>query len=613
MRGSRGLCGSGVSGLAVGVVTASVLVLGLAVRAAPSNLAPQTSDLGAASAQPQEPILEAPTLLCLGIRWPVQGDSNGNARVELAYRRVGDKTWRPALPPIRVRGESRRERFIVPEALFAGSVFDLRPDTAYELRLRLRDPDGGGTERILKARTRREPEWAATGQRREFHVVPGDGGGDGSKAQPFRGLAAAQAVARPGDVFTLAPGRYTGTFEVTKSGEPGRPIVWRANVPTPNIQQSRAPDRAELDGAGAERAITAVGLHDVHFENLLIRNANWGIVAHESSRITVRRCRFTDLQSGFTATRNESGMRDFYIADNEFIGPSTWPRTQGIEDTEAVQVAGEGHVVCYNRIRGYADAVSLFQGYPNRACDFYNNEISECTDDGIELDYGETNVRAFRNRLTNCFQGISVQPIHGGPAYILRNAMYNVELETFKLHNEPAGVLMLHNTSVKAGMPLVLYTSVPVYNSLSRNNLYLGTAASWAYENTAPMVECDFDYDGFGGGPFRDGLVKWNGVRYRTLAELHASGNLYQHVVLVDPTTAFASGIQPPADHKTQFPVTRNDLRLRRGSAAIDAGERLPNVSDSFRGRAPDLGAYELGQPLPHYGPRPASSPPGRP
>jgi hypothetical protein len=46
------------------------------------------------------------------------------------------------------------------------------------------------------------------------------------------------------------------------------------------------------------------------------------------------------------------------------------------------------------------------------------------------------------------------------------------------------------------------------------------------------------------------------------------------------------------------------DLRLREGSAAIDAGVELPNVTDGFRGSAPDLGAYEFGTPLPHYGPR---------
>jgi hypothetical protein len=47
------------------------------------------------------------------------------------------------------------------------------------------------------------------------------------------------------------------------------------------------------------------------------------------------------------------------------------------------------------------------------------------------------------------------------------------------------------------------------------------------------------------------------------------------------------------------------DFRLRSGSAAIDRGVAIPNVNDGFTGKAPDLGALEAGQPLPHYGPRP--------
>ena len=46
------------------------------------------------------------------------------------------------------------------------------------------------------------------------------------------------------------------------------------------------------------------------------------------------------------------------------------------------------------------------------------------------------------------------------------------------------------------------------------------------------------------------------------------------------------------------------DFRLKPGSAAVDRGAVIPNVTDGYSGKAPDLGALELGQPLPHYGPR---------
>ena len=46
------------------------------------------------------------------------------------------------------------------------------------------------------------------------------------------------------------------------------------------------------------------------------------------------------------------------------------------------------------------------------------------------------------------------------------------------------------------------------------------------------------------------------------------------------------------------------NFKLKAGGKAIDAGMPLPNVNDGFTGKAPDLGAYELGQAPPHYGPR---------
>jgi len=46
------------------------------------------------------------------------------------------------------------------------------------------------------------------------------------------------------------------------------------------------------------------------------------------------------------------------------------------------------------------------------------------------------------------------------------------------------------------------------------------------------------------------------------------------------------------------------DFRLRPKSAAIDAGQELATINDGYTGKAPDLGAFEFGQPMPDYGPR---------
>jgi len=519
---------------------------------------------------------EVPTLKCLGVRWLVGGDANANARVEVTYRRKGETEWRRALDLFRVQAQGMRKQTRPPagQTLFAGSIFGLKEGTTYEAKLSLLDPDGGDAERLVKMTTWTEPLLPNEG--RGVHVRPGE-------------LAAALAKAKPGDFLFLHKGVYRGTFR-PPSGTPEKPIVLTA----------AGDGEAILDGEGKSNVVNAPGLHDVFFERLTFRNARWGIAVNGGARIVVRRCTITGCEYGFVAQNRAHQQTRILIADNVMVGPSTWPRSKGIENARGVQISGTGHVVCYNRIRGFADAIDTFSTYPCSAIDIYGNEISECTDDGIEMDYSEHNTRCFDNRLTNVFQGISVQPIHGGPVYIFRNALYNVGLETFKMHNAPSGALFFHNTSVKAGMPLVLYTGQAVQNCVMRNNLFVGTAGNYAYESTAPMRNCDFDYDGFG-GQWRT-FLKWNG-RYPTMGAAKATG-LYRHAVRVDPATLFRSGVRPPADARRQFPTAANDLRLRKGSGAIDAGQPLPTINDGFGGEAPDLGAYELGTPLPHYGPR---------
>jgi hypothetical protein len=88
---------------------------------------------------------------------------------------------------------------------------DLEPGTAYELRLKL-DRGERTVTRMLSARTRMEPTIAKDAPVR--YVAPDvdlRGGGSGTEAEPFRGLAVAQAAARPGDVFVLRAGEYTGS------------------------------------------------------------------------------------------------------------------------------------------------------------------------------------------------------------------------------------------------------------------------------------------------------------------------------------------------------------------------------------------------------------------
>jgi hypothetical protein len=62
--------------------------------------------------------------------------------------------------------------------------------------------------------------------------------------------------------------------------------------------------------------------------------------------------------------------------------------------------------------------------------------------------------------------------------------------------------------------------------------------------------------------------------------------------------------IDPKASIHTLYDGATLDYRLKPDAPEIDKGVVIPNITDGYAGKAPDLGAVEFGQPLPHYGPR---------
>jgi len=201
-------------------------------------------------------ITETPTLICLGFEWSIDGDANRNAAVTVSYRKKGETPWNEALPLLRVGGEriSDDMDYVTPH-LFAGSILGLEPDTDYECRFIMTDPDGvrGEASKTVTVRTRGEPKAFAGG--RTFHVYPP--GYRGKREEPsFTGVKAAyygpggddwglaaHAHIEPGDIILVHAGLYKadrmsysnplgltfhGTYVLTKDGTPEKPIVIRA-------------------------------------------------------------------------------------------------------------------------------------------------------------------------------------------------------------------------------------------------------------------------------------------------------------------------------------------------------------------------------------------------
>jgi len=620
----------------------------------------------------KEFITEPPTLIALGFEWMIGGDDNRNAAVAVFYRPKGDPSWKQGLPLLRLQNEptvSGPMAYTAPN-MFAGSIFDLEPGTEYECRLVLTDPDGtdGKTEYLVTVGTRPEPKPFAGGQ--VYHVYPG--GYKGSRQAPaFTGLGAAYFMGsshtdnhntfpprvKPGDTILVHAGLYKdnrfsyaqggdagtapsdGTFFLTQSGTPDKPIVIKA----------AGDGEVIFDGDGAHNLFNVMAANYNYFEGLTIRNTDIAFLAGlknitGSGGLTVKKCRFEDIGRGVYT--DWSGSKDFYIADNIFIGRnrsdvlmgwigSTWKNLPGYPNRMisefAVKVYGSGHVVAHNYIANFHDGISHAtygdpDGTPNPirerlpvSIDFYSNDIANVDDNCLEADGATHNIRVFRNRCFNdAHRALSTQPVFGGPVYFIRNLVYHVpEGGALKFMYGSSGILVYHNTLVAPARWMLSAVS----NLHFRNNLILGRSevpelftvdtftnySTSDYNGFRPNEDAGFSFM-WNSPPFAtraDYRSKREERKFKTLQAFTETTGQDQHSILIDYDVFQKVAAPDPSDPRQLYKPDDFDFRLRPDSAAVDAGVRLPNINDDFTGRAPDLGAYETGKPLPHYGPRP--------
>ena len=674
------------------VALPAILLLGAVLGAQGPNAPSPNASI------PGELVVEPPTLINLGFEWFLDGDANRNASVDVAFRKSGESAWRPALPLLRMGGEriySESRVDVVVPTMFAGSVLDLEPDTAYDVKLTLADPDGvtGEPSRTLAVRTRPEPKPYAGG--RVFHVYPH--GFTGTKVEPaFEGLMCAynfwcagtdwatsgRPRVRPGDTILVHQGVYKynryeytnnaavnrttpldGTYYLTADGTAEMPIAIKAAGDGPVV----------FDGDGAFALFDVRAADYTYFEGLTFRNAEMAIQAGTqfiagAKGLTVKRSRFENVGAGIFT--NFAGSSQFYIADNTFLGRNDpnhligwagemWTKFNGVNGQVfppkmasyvAVKLYGPGHVVAYNYIADFHDGINIetygnpdgsvasgpgiIEGphYPTReywdrrpvAIDFYNNYITSSHDNPIETDGGMHNIRVLRNMFINhASHAFCNQPSLGGPVYWIRNIAYHLPAGSTRLTNGSAGVLFYNNTILSETQ------AAAASNVHWRNNLMLGENSAPAILNVTTMTSyTSSDYNAFRPNPGAKAAFQWTsppaGVRadftgpghtaalqtrsFMSLAEYSSATGQDKNSLTVD-YDIFVNvprlDAQDAATVQKIYKAEQFDFRLKPNAAPVDKGVVLPNVTDGFSGRAPDIGALEVGKPVPHYGPRP--------
>ncbi len=507
-----------------------------------------------------------PTINNLAIEWGIQGDRNLNGVVSVQFKEKGTAKWKKGMSLRRVPAGGK-ENFSWKNK-HSGSIFNLRPDTNYEIKLQLNDPDGGSAEQIIEVRTRPIPRYGADAK-----------------------------------IIELPAGTYD-TLQ-TKSGTKEKPVVYRS-----------------VQGMATYRSIDLrnkkwVFVEGIHVDNLVENGI--GIQMGGSRNCVVRHC---TINADFGIVAYFPGAYNSYISDNTILGMGEWiPKTMGAKGHkygatlgEGIQMTGAGNVICYNKVTGFRDCISTMEERPNTkypgtgateqiSFDIHNNDIYMGLDDGIEADFCLSNVRVYNNRLTNCFVGLSAQPTLGGPTYFIRNAMYNIIHAAFKLKRDSYGDVVLHNTVIKVGAGLG-GNDAGIDYTYFRNNLAIGgldgggiwggydAGKSYAAEIKGPGPNSSFDYDAVGVVD----TVYFAVIGEKPFSEVEKHGIEQLDINKVFDNIEFPL---PPTPERAA-----PDLRPVTESRVVDAGLYIPNINDGFMGKAPDCGAYETGQALPHYGPR---------
>jgi hypothetical protein len=450
---------------------------------------------------------------------------------------------------------------------------------------------------------------------------------------------------------------FEGTYYLFGKGRPEKPIVIKG----------AGDGEVIIDGRDNFNLINVKAADYNYFEGITFRNTKIAIWAGTqfiagAKGLTVKHCRFEDVGMGIFT--NYSGSSDFYIADSVFLGRNdpkhligwTGPFWQPFENVEGqqyppvmksytgIRLYGPGHVVAHNYVADFHDGIDTDvygmpdgshaqegPNYPPReqwdrrptAIDIYNNYITRAHDNSIEMDGSMHNIRVMRNMLINsASHPMSTQPSVGGPIYFIRNIVYHAPGGSTRLLNGSPGVFFYNNTilsETSAGQSANVHW---------RNNLILG-------QNTQPAIfsvntntnYSSSDYNGFRPNP-GDDAFRWNSPplevpailadgsstakleqrKFATLAAYAQATKQDQHSVLVDYDIFMKVTKLDGKDLATVQRVYKAedfDFRLKTGSAAVDRGVAVPNITDGFTGQAPDLGALEVGQPAPIYGPRP--------
>ena len=508
------------------------------------------------------------TFECIGLYYP----SANPTECTVQYRQSKTKTWHPALSLVfDPRNNEHR-----------GSIVNLTPNTEYEIQL-----THNNKTQTLKTRTLNETFPIA----KTTHITS-----------------------------------QSSTLQITKSGTS---TGYHLFTPPPKT-------RTTLDvGNQANNNIT-IDADYVIIRGLELKNA--GIhaihIAKDRHHIIIEDCRITFWgRVGGPRTFGNDGGTDSAIYASQNAGHLIIQRNRiedprgGSNDWDTGHPAGPqaitlrnssgNNIIRYNEIvstdaHGFNDAIGggsnySFEGSPNRDSDIYGNLIAGVWDDAIESEGANMNVRIWGNHIERTFQHIATACTSKGPLYIFRNVFGSSR----RTQKDPKGGSMIktgqrnefgggrkfifHNTGVQPNGAFHVFSGHPDPNTVTRNNIF--DAPGRLASKREVDVDGDYDYD-FYTGYDRGRAKESNGMR----GKMAYIPSPYLEYYPAPVTTKIQWGRIAIQQGGVERHIT--DPVVTIPNPVIDGGTPIPNFNDNFTGKAPEVGAFEIGLPPLRFGRR---------
>lgn len=426
--------------------------------------------------------------------------------------------------------------------------------------------------------------------------IAADGDDHSSGASPDSAVATIGRgfeLAQPGDTLFLLPGVYHSPNHIAdRNGLPDRPITLMSHADDP--AQFAVIDRQALPSSDSDQVgLTLQDCSWVVIENIVFRNCWTNVInIFQSSYITIRSCHFTTGKRVIFPRGERSHhilVENCYIRHPEAVwqgwsweslhhGKVSYYNGGLLHPWES----GGGHVM-----RG-CTIINLFNAFRTRPqtikqdgnTEIYNNALINIRDNEFEPEGWAWNLHYYHNRHINVHKMFSIDHVQGGNIYIYGN--------TYTQTTDPWAIEEVSGIFKYKGGPLTYpcyafnnsyYTEAKVLkegeasNHLLKhfNNAYYFIEGRERFRVSDWQPGYEFDYDCIN--------QDWPDVIYQNAQEQHG---------LKWADAGFRD-------------AKNGDFRLRAKSPCIDAGKpmRFPEFQweQAFKGKAPDIGAYE-GQSL---------------